>query len=53
MFADGGNLAFIEYDDLVGIHHRADALRDHEGSATLHQFIERSLDQGFSAKIDT
>ncbi len=45
--------AFIQHQNLIGVEHRADALRDHKTRAALHQPIERLLNLVLRHQIDT
>ena len=51
MLALRHDLAFIQHQDLVGVDHGADALRDDEGRAAFHQRVERFLDLRLGRQI--
>ena len=47
------DLAAVEHDDLVGAHHSAKALRDHEGRAALHQLVQRLQNEVLGLRVHT
>lgn len=44
--------ALIEHDDLVGIHHRRQTMRDHQRGTVLRDLFERSLDLHFGVAVE-
>src|SRR5687767_14830713 len=53
MFTLLNNFASIQNKDLIGVHHRTDALGDDKGCTSFHKRVERGLDLCFGVEIHT